>query len=216
VNSNRLSGPAIWGIILVAVGVLLLTQTMGLLPDLGEGIVGVAFAIGGIALLAFYLANRSQWWMLIAGPALVGLGLTILTQTVFKTSGDWSGAVFLGGIGIGFLLVVVTGTERWWAVIPAGTLLTLALVAVAGSVLSEAETGAIFFFGLAATFGVLALVPLGRGTRQWAFIPAGVLAAIGLVALLSDRAAGVVWPVVLVAIGLFLLIRALRRPARPS
>jgi hypothetical protein len=205
-NTRRRSGAAIfWGFFLVAAGIVLLTQTLGLLPSPNADIIGVIFAVGGFAVLASYVAIRAHWWTLIVGMTLLGIGAAILLP------GAWGGAIFLGGIGLAFVLVALTDAKRWWAIIPAGTLLTLALIALLGDAVSGTFSGALLFFGLAATFGVLAIVSVQTHKRTWPIYPAIGCLLFGLLVATTGGAGAVVWPLILVALGVFLLIRASTR-----
>jgi len=98
----------------------------------------------------------------------------------------------------------------WWALIPAGVLTTLAIVAGIDSRLGGIDSGAIFFVGLALTFGLVFLV-----TRmKWALIPALILAVLSLVVLGNmSTLFNYLWPIALIGGGLFLLYRVWR-PAR--
>ncbi|HUY73205.1 MAG TPA: hypothetical protein VMW11_01705 [Candidatus Dormibacteraeota bacterium] len=200
----------LWGVVLVAVGLFLLTQTLGLIPSIGGDLAGVALAIAGLALLVSYLALRTHWWTLIAGPVLLGLGGAILLP------GDVGGAVFLAAIGLGFVLVFLTDVRRWWAIIPAGTMLTLAVIAAIGSSIDGKLSGSLLFFGLAVTFGVLAAIPVHGHLMRWPVYPALGLLAFGVLTATGGSAAAILWPLVLVAVGIFLVIRASMRPAGPS
>ena len=119
---------------------------------------------------------------------------------------------FLGGIGLGFLLITLNNREFWWAIIPAGTLFTVALVAGLASVLEGVGAGAVLFLGLALTFGALYLVRTPQGRMKWALIPAGVLLVIGLgMMAFSESVLQYLWPLALIGVGLYFLWRALRR-----
>lgn len=187
-------------VILIAVGVLALLSTTGWLPQVG-GLIGAAlFLAVGVALL--YLARRhaSDWLMFAAFPAF-GLAFASAVQ------GDLGGAGFLAFTGAGFLALVVAEPTRWWAVIPAGTLFTLAIITWSGDALSPQGTGAVLFLGLAATFLVV-----WRGTahpQAWAVIPAAGCLVMALVVGLA--LADWVVPVVLIAIGAVLLLRGQMR-----
>jgi len=68
----------------------------------------------------------------------------------------------------------------WWRVIPAWTLLGLAVVLVLSTLAVDARwLGAAVFFGLALAFTHVYL--LDRGSRWWALIPGGFLLVLGLV-----------------------------------
>lgn len=201
------SGAVFWGMVLIAAGLFFLAVTFGFVPNPTGAVVGVAFVMIGLVLLAAHVALHVHWWTLIAGPTLVGLGAVILLP------GGGNGSLFLGGIGLGFLLVAVTNRAMWWAVIPAGTMLTLALVALLSNAIGGFASGAVLFFGLAATFGVLALIKVNGTVMRWPLFPALGCLLMGLVIVTSGPASRVFWPAVLIVLGLFLLIRATAKRA---
>ncbi|MEW5826457.1 MAG: hypothetical protein AB1778_06450, partial [Candidatus Bipolaricaulota bacterium] len=108
--------------------------------------------------------------------------------------------------GVGFAVVYLADREQWWALIPAGALLSVGTV----SVLPERERGGVLFLGLAATFAVVALAS-PKGARQpWAWLPAAVLAVLGALRLGGVRdLVGLLWPAALIAVGVLLIVRHL-------
>lgn len=207
---RRSRAAVLWGAVLVAVGVFMLTQTLGLIPRLGGDLVGIVFAIAGLALLISYPVLHMHWWTLIAGSTLAGLGVVILLP------GDVGGAIFLAAMGLGFALVALTGLQRWWAIIPAGTMLTLAVVALLGHSVGGNLAGAILFFGLAATFAVLAMIPVHGRVMSWPVYPALGLLAFGVLTAAGGAAGSILWPLVLIAVGIFLVVRASMRSTPPG
>lgn len=204
---------ALFGLLLVALGGLLLLDSLGFLR-VGVGLLfGVVFGAGGLVFLAVYAADRAQWWALIPGCALLGIGALIaLGEVAPRAAQAIGGSLFLGLLSLPFWLITLTRREHWWALIPAGVLLTLALVAALPASLAEGVTGGAFFLGLAATFGLVYLRPTPEGRMTWAWIPAAALGALGALVILGATAlAGYVWPLALVAAGALLLVRALRR-----
>jgi len=86
--------------------------------------------------------------------------------------------------------------------------LTLALVALSTSFMTGLESGALLFIGLGVTFGIVALVPTPDGRMTWALIPAGILGVMGiLIALALGSLLNYVWPIALIIVGVYILIR---------
>ena len=200
-----------WGILLILLGVLFLLQIYGVIPtDLGW-IWALLFAVAGIVFLYVFFANHVvYWWAIIPAFTLLGLAVTVALALVGEALAPLGGTVFLGAIGLSFLVVYLNNRLYWWAIIPAGSLLTLAVVAVLGVYWQGAgpEIGAIFFLGLGLTFLLLYFVPTEQGQLRWAVIPAIVLLTLALVVVATTgRAAGFVLPLVLIALGLWLLLR---------
>jgi len=186
------------GFTLAALGVLIL------LPSSHENFRG-AFFLGGIALSFWYVyfnSRSERWWALIPAGVLTALALVVIVSESFE---EYSGAVFLGGIGLAFFAVYFTNTaERWWALIPAGVLSTLAGVTVAAERFGEFQTAGFFFFGLAFTFLLVALL----AKMSWAYWPAlilGIMGFLGIASLLDF--ANYIWAIALIGAGGFILLR---------
>jgi len=205
------------GVFLILAGVLVFLQNLGVLAAGAEAMVGalfgLLFAAGGIIFLLVFLGNRESWWALIPGFTLLGLGLLVLVGAFAPgLAGGWLGGVFLGMIGLSFLIVFLVKPDNWWAIIPGGTLLTLAVIATLAQTLGGLNSGGVFFLGMALTFGLVYLAIPAHEGRSWALIPAGIMAIMGLGLLAAAvELVRFVWPLALLAAGCYLLLRALRR-----
>ena len=212
-----------WGGLFLAVGLVFLTLLLGghwwsafpgftlvalgtliLLPKSLDEFGGAIF-LGGIGLSFWYVYFTSRierWWAIIPACVLTALAVMIVASARYE---DLGGAIFLGGIGLAFLIVFLTDrAERWWALIPAGVLATLAGVTIAAERFGEFQTAGFFFFGLAITFLLVALL---AGMR-WAYWPAlalGIMGLLGIASLLEF--ANYLWAVVMIAAGGFMLFR---------
>ena len=213
---KRIETPIILGLVLIGAGVLFLLQNLGVLGPLGALVWALAFAIGGGAFLTAFAAAPARWWALIPGFALLSLSALIGLQELSPAlAGPWGGALFLGGIGLGFCTVYLTGRARWWALIPGGALLTVAAVAGLSENIDGPALGWVLFLGLALTFGLVASVPAPSGPMRWALIPAGILLTMALVGMaFTGEVLGILWPLVLILAGLYLAYRAVRVPRR--
>jgi hypothetical protein len=203
----------LWGLLLVGLGALLLLQNLNLVP-MQNSVWGViwagAFGVAGIVFLVMFLQDRLQWWAIIPGLTLLGIGLIIALSVLFPQGvGGWIGGVFLGMIGLAFWIVYFTNREYWWAIIPGGTLVTLGLVAGATALWGGVELGGLFFVGLGLTFLLVAVLPTPQGQMKWAYIPATVLLAMGaLIWLAATSLIQYLWPLALIVAGGYLLWRA--------
>ena len=214
---KRIEGSIIFGTALVCIGVLFLLQNLGVLGALAGLLWALLFAGGGAAFLLAFAGAPARWWALIPGFTLLSLGALIGLQELFPAlAGPWGGALFLGGISMGFFAVELTDRTRWWALIPAGVLLTLALIAGLSAYWNGPEVGWVLFLGLALTFGLVAIVPTPHGYMRWALFPAGVMLAMALLGLaFTSEVVSIFWPAALILAGLLLAARALRAP-RPA
>lgn len=201
----------VWGILLIAGGVIFLLENLGMLA-VGDFFWAALFGIAGLGFLSVFLANRENWWGLIPGIIFLAIGTIIFLSTVSpQTSERISGVIVLGGIGLAFLIVYLANRTNWWALIPGGVMFTLAVVTLLEETMTGFETGGIFFLGLGLTFLLVAAVPTPEGQMRWALIPAVILLVIGL--LLTAAMAQLVnfiWPLALILVGLFLVLRAFR------
>lgn len=197
------------GILLVVAGVLALLQTLGVLVGALAIFWAFLFGAGGLVFLYLYLANRDHWWPLIPGLALLSLAAIIALDRFAPQVGEaWGGVLVLGSIGLAFWAIYFTNREHWWAVIPGGVLLTLALVAGVSSFVGEVETGGIFFLGLGLTFGLLSFLPTPQGRMKWTLIPAAVLLAMGLLTTaVAAEMLQYIGPAALILVGLYLALR---------
>jgi hypothetical protein len=209
---NRwLRTPAFWGILLILGGIAMLFQNLFDIR-LGGLFWGTAFLLGGVAFIIQINRPERPWWPLIPGVTLLGIGTSILLGVLLPSVERYlGGALVLGGIGLAFLLVYLRQREHWWAVIPAGVMFTLALVSTLDQgIYWNIDTGGVFLMGLGVTFLVVAWLP-GQNQR-WAYIPGGILAAMGmLIAGASGAWLNIVGPTIIILLGGWLIFRSLRQ-----
>jgi hypothetical protein len=118
------------GAILIAVGLMLLAaQTM---PEAGRW-----FVLGlGLVFLAAFLTTR-HYGFLVPGGILTGLGAGI-AATTWVTEGEASGALVVGGLALGFVLIWLVAefmalAERHpWPLVP-GVILGIVAVGIAAN-----------------------------------------------------------------------------------
>ena len=208
---KRFEATVAWGILLIAGGVLFLLQNLGMLGSGMALLWALLFAGAGAVFLYVFLKDRANWWAVIPGCVLLSLGALIGLQELAPAVGSsLGGALFLGAISLSFWLVYFTRREYWWAVIPAGVLLTLALITVIDSAPGALDAGGVLFLGLGLTFGLVSFLPHPEGRMRWALIPAAVLLIMGvLVSAASASLLNYIWPAALVLAGLYLVFRSL-------
>lgn len=202
----------LWGILLVVLGILFLLESFEIL------VLGAAWAFlfvaAGLIFGYTFLQNREAWWAIIPAMTLLSISLLIAIDGLFPELGDaWGGSIFLGGISASFWIIfLVTRREQWWAMIPGGVLLSLALALAIEPLVSEDLFAGLFMFGIALTFALIYVVPTPAGRMTWALIPAGVLATVGVIILSATTSYGnLIWPIALIVGGIIILLRSLRR-----
>lgn len=210
---KNIQGRALFGLVLILTGALILLQNMGILPGAVGLLWGLLFAVAGGVFLYVYMKNQEQWWALIPAFSLFGLGALISTTTLFPTWGDTLGApIFFVGISAGFWLIALTQRDQWWALIPAGVMLTLAVFIALDSAFPGVEWVGVFFLGLGMTFGLVALAPGTDERMTWAYIPGGIFLLMGVLFMaLSTSMLKYVGPALLVLAGLYLVLRGVGR-----
>lgn len=201
------------GVALLLLGGFGLLQSLGFFPaggNLAGLLFGGLFSLGGAAFLAVLFQNRANWWAAIPGVILLDLGLLTASGALLPgLASRYGGVFFMAGLSFSFWLVVLVAPQNWWAIIPAGVLLTLAaIIGLENTTLLE--TGGVFFLGLALTFALVGLARVNGQRMSWPWIPAGVLLVLGiLISLSAAHLMNFIWPAALILAGLFLVIRAL-------
>lgn len=205
---KRIDPRIVIGTLLIVAGGLGILQAFGFLQNASDIFWGLVFlAAGGVFLYMFAGGFASgQWWAVIPGLVLAGIGVLILLPDSLD---DLGGGVFLGAIGLSFWLIYFSGRERWWAIIPGGVLFTLALVAILPSQLfGGTDSGGVFFLGLATTFLLVAIL----ADMRWAYWPAGALGVFGVFLFFQSQIylLSYVSAAALIGAGIFIILRSLR------
>ncbi|MCU0520491.1 MAG: hypothetical protein MUF84_07360 [Anaerolineae bacterium] len=207
-----LQSRVLWGILLVVVGLLFLLESLAILSIGGAW--AVLFAVAGLIFGYTYLEDRERWWALIPSMALLGLAALIGFEAFLPgVDGQWGVTLFMGALGLSFILIYfLTRRSQWWALIPGGVLATLGVaLGLEPYMPGEAFVG-VFFLGMALTFALVYALPTPEGRMLWAIFPAGVLALMGIIFLsIAGEAATLVWPVLLILTGGYVLLRSVRK-----
>ena len=213
---KHLESALVWGILLIVGGVLLLLQSLGILTQLTGLIWAAIFGVGGLVFVALFLQNSQvRWWAAIPGFALLGLAAVVGTQGLSQSLAGWGGAIFLGALSVAFWAIYIVNRPLWWAIIPGGVLLTLAIVALIDTLLPAVDTGTIFFLGMGLTFLLVYILPNPVGQMRWAIIPAAVMLVLAvIVGMESYRSLQYLWPVVLILVGGYMVFRYARKTPR--
>lgn len=211
---KRIDWRIVLGLLLITGGLIVLLENLNILTGLAPWFWGLVLAGAGISFLIYYANHRTNWWALIPGGILLVVGLLSLINAIFPgMSEQYSGAIFMGGFALTFLVVYLISPVNWWAIIPAGVLATIGVT----SVLDETalaqqgfDTGGIFFLGLGLTFLLVFLLPAPTGRNTWAIFPAGALSIVGVFILASaTEMINYVWPALLILLGLVMIVRYL-------
>jgi len=193
----------VWGMLLILFGLLAVVETN---TDLSPWVwVAVLVASGAVA-LGLYLADHSEWGLLITGYVLWAVaGLVALIELEILQD-EFIATYVLAAIALPFLAGFVRDRAQWWALVPAYVLLAVGVMVglIGQEVLTELLIPAYVMFAIAIPF----LAVYARDSKQWwALIPGGIMAVIGLAFLVAEAQADYIVPAILILIGIWMLVR---------
>jgi len=179
-----------WGILLVAFGGLALAQQVGYLDVLPDSVWMWIFGfVSLVSFLSYALSGWKDWGWLFPAGVFGGLAVIIgLAVSGYENAAIGSPLFF--GLLIPFVAAYLTNrAKNWWALIPGGVMLFLALITLLVDTTANDEwIGALFLFMIGLPF---LLVYLHNRTKNWwALIPAGVMLFLSLIVVLSTLVEG--------------------------
>lgn len=206
----------ILGLILILAGILLGLQELGVFTgSTRDAIFTAAFGLTSVLLFSIFLSDRRRWWAVVAALTLMGLAITSLLDMVAPNLGnEVGGPVFMGLMAFGFILIYILDRRMWWAIIPGGILLSIALVALFDEMNTPLpfEPGGVLFMGMGVTFLLLALVRDNGKRLGWGVYPGVPLFIFGLAIAFGSQAMwSVIGPLMLIAGGAFIIFNSLRK-----
>ncbi|BCY18104.1 hypothetical protein hrd7_19530 [Leptolinea sp. HRD-7] len=197
------------GIFFLLAGVITLFANLGYF-SFGELFGSGLLLVGGLVFLYYFAVSKSNWWAAIPGCILFSVGVTASLPWVAPgLEGRLGGPIVLAGISLAFWLVYLRVPTHWWAIIPAGVMLTLASITLM-STENGMETGGVFFIGLGLTFALVALLPGSSLRMAWPWIPAAVLIIMGFLFIASAaQLASLILPAAMIIAGIVLTFKAI-------
>lgn len=199
---------------LIPGGVMLFLALVTLLVDNvgGEWVGSLFLFLIGLSFFIVYLNNRSRNWALLVAYILFVLSIAPAMASFSGDTAAYFGPVFLLAVGLPFFVLYFREAKNWWAIIPAGVMTTLSVLAVLGIAgwIRDTQTGgygnAILMGGLAVTFAVVWL----RHAKDWAKGVTIVLALLAVASVFFASYTEIFWPVAIILAGGYLLFTALR------
>ena len=202
-----------WGVLLIGGGLLALAEQMGYIDTFSPLMWIIVFAaISLLALVSYVLTGFKQWGLLFPAGVFGGLAMIIALSEANVDSAAVASPLFFGLL-IPFLAAYLTDrAHNWWALIPGGVMLFLALVTLLVDSTGGEWVGALFLFMIALSFFV---VYMNNRTRTWALLVAYILAVLGIAPLMSigGRDAAYFGPIFLFAVALPFFVVYFRSPA---
>lgn len=207
----------IWGGLLILFGVMGLAEAF---TDLTTWAWVAVLVLAGLGVFGVYLRDRSGWGLLIPAYVMwvVAGMIALITLNVLRDS--FIPTYVLAAIALPFLVAYLRDRNQWWALIPAYAILAIGVMVglIEQGALSELVIPAYVMFAIAIPFFVV----YAHNTKQWwALIPGGIMTIIGLSFLVAEGMFQYVFAVVLIAAGIWILVRQLTRqeqtePVAPS
>lgn len=178
-----------WGLLLILGGGLFLVQNLGYLDEFTPlAWMYIMFGASALFLTTYFIAGVRHWGWLFPSSIFAGVATTIWMSEA-GIDGSIAGAPVTAGIALPFLIVFALDIRKnWWAVIPAFVLGMITLVTIFADQTAGEWLAALILYAIALPFFVVFLT--SPRTRQWALIPAYVLAAVGTIPPIADRVPG--------------------------
>lgn len=211
-NTNTKPSNLIWGILLIALGGLLLAENLGYLgrwtPPLWAGVFGV---VSLLFFAAYFVNGLREWGWLFPACIFAGVAGTIYLSTV--TDGAILGTPVLAGITAPFFVVfAIDARKHWWALIPGGVMLFVTVTTLIVDRVRGEWIGSLLFFFVALAF--LVVYFLNR-TWWWALLVAYILGAVGVMPLMAmSGRAELAGSIVMFAIALPFFVVYFRSPGQ--
>jgi len=200
-----------WALIPGGVMLFLALTTLFVDSSGGEWVGALFLFMIALSFLVVYLNNRTRTWAFLVAYIVGVLSIAPLMSTGGRDAA-YFGPIFLFAVALPFFFVYFRSPENWWAIIPAGSVATvavLAALAIAGWIRNANEGGyanALLMGGLAATFAVLWL----RHSKPWAKVVTIALALVGVASVFFASSSQIFWPVAIILVGVYLFYTALR------
>ncbi len=158
-------------------------------------------AVSLLVLVSYALGGLKQWGLLFPAGVFGGLAMVITLAEANVDSAAIASPLFFGLL-IPFLAAYLTDRiHNWWALIPGGVMLFLALTTLLVDSAGGEWVGALFLFMIALSFF---FVYLNDRTRTWAVLVAYIIGVLGIAPLMSmgGRDAAYFGPIFLFAVAL--------------
>lgn len=205
-----------FGIFILAIGLLLLLQSRGIIVgDFNNIVWAVLLGMTGAFFTARFVSNREHWWWLVPGISLIGLAIGNLAELIPNVGALLSGFFATAGIGFAFILIYLNNRINWWALIPGGVLVSMGAVTIFQELnLPGFDPSAVFFMGIGLTFLIMFVLPTPYGRLTWAILPGVLLIGYGWLVGFGDNPEILAYagPAVLMLLGLLVLGLTLRKP----
>lgn len=174
----------IWGVVLIALGLLFLLENAGLLPEFGLSVWAVLFGGASLLFLVVYALNGWRSWGLLFPATILGAVALVIWLVQRGTEGAFLGSIVLWAVSLPFWVAFLANRKtNWWALIPGWATAVIGLVLLGADILPGEVIGGLVLLSIGVPFLV---VYLANRENWWALIPAGILSGMGVVLLLVN------------------------------
>jgi hypothetical protein len=193
----------VWGVMLIVFGFASFIESFSDLTTWGW--VGVLGATGAF-IFALYWRDRSDWGLLIPTYVLWSIAVMIVLIEFNILRNEAVATYVLSAIALPFIYTYWRNREAWWFLIPAYALLAIGfMVGLIGlGWLNDLLIPSYVMFAIAIPFFI---VYFRNRKNWWALIPAGIMGLIGLGFLMATPSIRIIFPLALVVIGVWVLVR---------
>jgi hypothetical protein len=180
-NINRSS--LFWGLLLIGGGILALADQLGYIENLSPTLwIFVFVAVSLLGLVSYATSGWKQWGWLFPTGIFAGLAVIIALATNHVNNAAVGSPLFFGLL-LPFAVAYLTDrTRNWWALIPGGVMLFLALTTLLVDTVGGEWVGAMFLLLISLAF---LFVYLNNRTRIWALIVAYVFGVLSIAPMLA-------------------------------
>ncbi|MEN8242942.1 MAG: hypothetical protein ABFS17_13555 [Chloroflexota bacterium] len=168
-------------LILIATGALVLLQNTGISDgDTGQVISLVLLGALGIFFTAMYFPAKRQWFWVALGLGCFSFALSNLVYFIPALDEYYRQVIIFIGVGVSILTIYLHNRMHWWAMFPAGLLISLGASQLLEQIYPALDANGVLLIGLGLAFLVLFIVPTKIGRLKFALLPAVILLALGV------------------------------------
>ncbi len=165
------------GFFAIGIGLLALLQNLQWIQVTQVFLLSILFIVIGILAFVFSRVTPKKSSALILGFLSIFWGVGLLLNELGVIQREYVSIILLIGGGFSFGAIYLNNMAKWWAVIPAGVLLTTGVVSSLDVLfpLNRASYSFLTFFGFSLTFFYLYLIRNEIRQLRWAIYPATVI-----------------------------------------
>jgi hypothetical protein len=198
------------GIAMIVSGLFFLLVNFNLIPASDfvlSRVLGILFIMIGLIFLFFTGAGKWLTWFMIPAGAFLTVGIVTFVVGLNSLISLDSGSMHAMGLGLTFLALFYFRRGHWWVLIPAGLFIGVALWVAMGShfpVFGWHPVAPVLFLGL--SFLVIWVYSVQKRRMRWSLLVGAIIVTIAFFYLLGILLSkwSILWPVVLLLVGLLL------------